>query len=255
VFSYNDSLVVISQGTPSLVIAVSSTFKQEYLKSLPKIFDPTDNDMSLCGFELPSWWTRDQRTDNVTSTFWFTSDIKYITGAVDWLMHVLTGPDPRTYDSPLDPSLQNRQFRDQFKEASEPESYFVFEPHGSNFILKRRLQNQPVNKLKYFLVRQETADASAYVRVVLTYLNSPGIFTENLAKFSSTSLDNELKREAAKIGLTWELFQKALLRMKQYEQHEFLGCGICGTETKYRCSVSKIPYCSVECQMVATVIK
>lgn len=199
VFQKGNVLIMISQGFPGLKLSVSTPIQPD-LNS--RRFKNGDNDESFFQIErmIKNYDTYPYVNEQKIFVI-FTSDFNYLNEAVSWLMHVLTGPDPRTHDSPL----PNRKLIDQLKESTEP----------------RKIYKE--YKLVFFAgSKKETVEAFDLYYKTLLHLHNFGRanFAENYAIF----IYGDGKSELAKTSpMTAAEFKKALERLKQYEQHEFTG--------------------------------
>lgn len=260
-FEKEKALLMIASDFGLLKMALSAQVPESALSMLETKFysSPTK---SMCEF-LIEQFKYDFLSGAVlkkrsSSSVWFTSDLHYIANAIDWLMHVLTGPDERTYESK---KFENEP-TDEFKESSEPKLiHYQFKEKGlhDNFVMSKTNEHPSLlfNTLVFGVPKkQETKEAKAIRDLVVLHLSTfqGRAFAENFAKFreDANTLALSISREAP---YSWYEFQAALVRLQKYKEHQFLGCNVCGTETKYRCSTTKVPYCGIECQMIATKLK
>lgn len=198
IFRKGDALIMISQGFPGLKLSVSTTIQPDVNS---KKFKTNDNDESL--IEI--------KHDEIKTFVAFKSDFDYFNEAISWLMHVLTGPDPRTFKSPL----PNRILIDQLKESTEP---------------KKKVYGKQL--LVFFAgAKKETRESfDLYYKTLLHLQNfqkknydgerQPANFADNYATFIYGDDESEIVKKSP---MPPEEFKKALERLKQYEQHEFTG--------------------------------
>jgi hypothetical protein len=162
------------------------------------------------------------------STFVALDTLRTYLDAVRWIMHVLTGPDPRFGT----------------KESSEPkplETWFKMVPDGDNFYT--------FNKQKYTFFITDINRAFATRDAVLYYLHHipNSVFVSNYTVY----IKNPGSTISKGAPYPPQDFLHALQRIKEYTEHEFLGCAICTMETNFKCGGEcQNLYCSAECQQL-----
>ena len=242
---YPDAQLLLSAGRNDMTILLSKYFTQAQLLSFMGK-SPEEEELCVVEYKRPksiigltSYWP-----DRVLDTkLIFLSHAKFITNAIDWLMHVLTGPDPRTYNSPVD-----KPHPDELKESSEPRKSY-FEYYRDEFGVMHL--KQKAKRLYFFAKQLSTKQAELIRDETLVFLRDMGgEFAENYARFMNQLPDSPQLRTYPHSP---DEFRRALERLKQFTEHEFLGaCAACGNpEPRFRCDDdTNRMYCNQECQVV-----
>jgi hypothetical protein len=230
---YQDITCIFSAGLVGLQVGVTGVVPWQHVKPY---FTKSSND--ICEYE------------NVK--FWYYNDIVYIAEAIDWLMHVLTGPDPRNYDA--------RPFDNQdvpLKEDSEPRKrYFTFEKDqydiyhmkgsmnpvyfvldgggGIDSTFDSRIANDRMTIIDAKLIRNTT------IRL-LREIEGSANFPKHYANFMAVENYRDLPYSRT-------LFNAAIARIDRFDQYEYLGCAVCGEESSKKCGNCNQLYCGEKCQ-------
>lgn len=229
---YRDITCVFSAGLVGLQVSVTGVFPWKHVKPY---FTKSSND--ICEYE--------------DGNFWFYDDMVYLAGAIDWLMHVLTGPDPRNYDA--------RPFDNQdipLKEDSEPRKryftfekdqygiyhmkgnmnpvYFVLDGGGIDSTFDLRIANDRMTIIDAKLIRNTT------IRL-LREIEGNANFPKHYANFMAVENYRDLPYSRT-------LFNAAIARIDRFDQYEYLGCAVCGEESSKKCGNCNQLYCGEECQ-------
>jgi len=141
------------------------------------------------------------------------SDMQYIAEAVNMLMHVLTGPDPRSYY----PATDGKDPDLPFKETSDPfTSYFVFtqDEDGAHYASWE-------DEIYFFKYNEKSMTYNEAIKVrdyVIDYLMryQGADFAYNYAKFMAGQMENMP-------AYTPEEFKRALYRIRRFELWEYMG--------------------------------
>jgi len=141
----------------------------------------------------------------------FLSDMQYIAEAVNMLMHVLTGPDPRSYY----PAKEDSDL--PFKETSDPfTSYIVFtqDEDGAHYASWE-------DEIYFFKYDEKSMTYQEAIKVrdyVIDYLMryQGADFAYNYAKFMAGQMENMP-------AYTPEEFKRALYRIRRFELWEYMG--------------------------------
>jgi hypothetical protein len=218
IVKYQDMTCVFSAGLVGLQVGVTGVVPWKHVKHY---FTKSSND--ICEYE--------------NGEFWYYDDLAYITGAIDWLMHVLTGPDPRNYGA--------RPFDNQdvpLKEDSEPKRrYFTFEKDQYG------IYHMKGKKYPQFFVldnRGMTITEAKLIRNTVTQ------FLMNIygADGFGHGLEEFLKGDMENAPYTADEFNAAIARIDRFDQYEYLGCTVCGEESSKKCGNCNQLYCGEECQ-------
>lgn len=236
---------LFSQGITGVMYFASGKLDIGPLKKYKHF--PSEND-EMCEFD--------------NGSFWFYSDIEKYCDALSWLMHVLTGPDPRDYGAPASAETDERKYINSAKESSEPKDNGWFEfwriPGGMwhmETIPKKSWRNffRSYIRLQFFvpapagptLAEMTLAQANVINTAVLTHLQSTRALPNALAVYMTGELDDRAPYPLA-------VFQAAQARRTRFEQYEYMGanCAGCGaTELVGTCSTcGDARYCSRQCQ-------
>ncbi len=218
IVKYQDMTCVFSAGLVGLQVGVTGVVPWQHIKPY---FTKSSND--ICEYE--------------DGKFWFYDDLAYIAEAIDWLMHVLTGPDPRNYDA--------RPFDNQdvpLKEDSEPRRrYFTFEKDqygiyhmkGKKYPRFFVLDNRGMTIIDAKLIR------NAVTHFLMNIYGADG-FGHGLEEFLKGDMENA--------PYTADEFNAAIARIDRFDQYEYLGCVVCGEESSKKCGNCNQLYCGEECQ-------
>lgn len=207
IFQKGDALIMISEGFPGLKLSVSTPIQVD--PNLKKFKDNADTRLMNYEYEFDNFDTYPP-TLQIKKSVMFVSDFNYLNEAVSWLMHVLTGPDPRTFNSPL----PNRVLIDQLKESSEPKK--IYKGEELVFFAGAKKDTRDALDLYYKTIRH----LQNFKKLNYNGERQPANFSDNYATFIYGDQDSELIRTSP---MTPKEFKEALERLKQYEQHEFTG--------------------------------
>jgi hypothetical protein len=228
---YQDITCIFSAGLAELQVGVTGVVPWKHVRSYHESSD------EICEYEY--------------GKFWYYNDIVYWAGAIDWLMHVLTGPDPRNYDArpfdnqdiPLkeDSEPRRRYFtfeKDQYgiyhMKGNENPRFFVLDGGGIDSTFDLRIANDRMTIIDAKLIRNTT------IRL-LREIEGNANFPKHYANFMAVENYRALPYSRT-------LFRAAVARIDRFDQYEYLGCAVCGEESSKKCGNCNQLYCGEECQ-------
>lgn len=159
----------------------------------------------------------------------FFSDFEEINNAISWLMHVLTGPDPRTFDQSF-----------ELKEESSPSKFYY---EIKNFKVEKKFKSRN-------LIFSPAVIYGIVVELLRTY--DQGNFAENISQLYTK--DSKIRETLLKQhNLKFEDFEESQNILSQYQQFKFMGCNMCKlNQANAKCSGScKQLFCGKECHFIA----
>lgn len=219
IVKYQDFTCVFSAGLVGLQVGVTGVVPWKHVT--PRFSEEKPSD--ICEFD--------------TGKFWYYAEIAYIARAIDWLMHVLTGPDPRNYgarnfDHPEIP----------LKEDSEPKKrHFTFEKDEYG------IYHMKGEKYPRFFVLEGTIIEAKLIRNTVTRYLIDRYGVKNLGHALEVFKRGDMKDAP----YTVDEFNAAIARIDRFDQYEYLGCVVCGENGTQKCgNCNQIVYCGEECQKV-----
>ncbi len=170
-------------------------------------------------------------------TFTTLDELRTFLDGVRWLMHVLTGPDPRLGkdigDSPTKESSEPKPLETWFTIAPDGPNWYKFEQKKQyTFFIDKDIKTAILirDSVLYYL---HNIPNSSFVSNYTVYINNPGSSITRGAEYPAIDFLNALKR------------------IREYTEYEFLGCAMCTVDADLKCGGScQKRYCNVECQQL-----